>query len=311
MAAGAEELEARLLDTVRGGLAGAGRGAWEETAARMIDAQAPGLEARVRELAAVAAAGGDPGRLLEECALLHLLNRALLGLPGLPEPLAATVRTRAGVPVRAAEVLATGERVRDRWLVLARRETTEGALTARRIWLRGTDTGRMALLLVFGAPGRPLPETDLPVGHALDAEVAFHPGARPLRVVLGECFSAPEVAPPPPGSGTGRALAAYGSALRADPWLAAWPAVLAGVVPIPPAAGPGPRPAEDGNGWQLADGDGRGALPVDPRAPERPGLWRLLAVSGGAPVTVSGECGHRGFLPHTAWSPETGEAIPL
>ncbi|MET8299469.1 SWIM zinc finger family protein, partial [Streptomyces sp. NPDC005180] len=51
--AGAQELEQRLADLLRGGLASAersGYGLWEETAARMVDAQAPGLAGRVREL---------------------------------------------------------------------------------------------------------------------------------------------------------------------------------------------------------------------------------------------------------------------
>ncbi|WP_030542659.1 hypothetical protein [Streptomyces albus] len=321
MAAGAAELERRLLDLLRGGLAGADRagyGAWEETAARMVDAQAPGLASRVRELAAAAGSGpGWPGRLLEECALLHLLNRALLGVSALPDPPAATVRARAGLPVRAAEVLAAeGAAVRDDWLVLAQRDGSDGSLTTRRTWLRGARTGRTALLLSFGSLGR-APEVDLPTGASLDAELSLYPGSPPLRVALGERFSPPREGGCPPGSDTGAALAAYGRALCGDPWLDAWPAVLAEVVPVPgagPAAnagGGGPQAEHSDSGWQLADADGGTALPVDPRAAERPGLWRLLAVSGGHPVTVFGECGHRGFLPYTAWSPETGEAIPL
>ncbi len=46
-------LEQRLADLSRGGLTGteqAGYGLWEETAARMVDAQASGLASRVREL---------------------------------------------------------------------------------------------------------------------------------------------------------------------------------------------------------------------------------------------------------------------
>src|SRR4051812_38500187 len=74
---GAVELEQRLADLLRGGLAGADRGdyrQWDEVAARMVDAQAPGLATRVRELGSVTATGGDwPSRLLEEAALLHLL----------------------------------------------------------------------------------------------------------------------------------------------------------------------------------------------------------------------------------------------
>uniref|UniRef100_UPI00062501F9 SWIM zinc finger family protein n=1 Tax=Streptomyces odonnellii TaxID=1417980 RepID=UPI00062501F9 len=54
--AGTTELEQRLADLLRGGLAAAeqsGYGLWEETAARMVDAQAPGLAGRVRELGAI------------------------------------------------------------------------------------------------------------------------------------------------------------------------------------------------------------------------------------------------------------------
>ncbi|MBW8820225.1 MAG: SWIM zinc finger family protein, partial [Streptomyces sp.] len=80
--AGATELEQRLTDLLRGGLAGAeqaGYGMWEETAARMVDAQAPGLAARVRELGAIPSSGpGWPVRLLEECALIHLLDQGWL-----------------------------------------------------------------------------------------------------------------------------------------------------------------------------------------------------------------------------------------
>ncbi|GDY54441.1 hypothetical protein SVIO_050640 [Streptomyces violaceusniger] len=158
IAAGATELERRLADLLRDGLASADRagyGAWDETAARMIDAQAPGLEARVRELAAIPSSGpGWPARLLEECALAHLLNQGFLHLDRLPEKLAATTRTRVGLTTPVAELLATEETIRDRWLVLGRQDGTDGRLTTRRIWLRGERTHRMALLLSFSTPGQ-------------------------------------------------------------------------------------------------------------------------------------------------------------
>ncbi|MCL2734744.1 MAG: SWIM zinc finger domain-containing protein, partial [Actinomycetia bacterium] len=107
---GAAELEQRLTDLLRGGLAGADRDGykqWDEVAARMVDAQAPGLAARVRDLGAVPAGGGDwPSRMLEETALLHLLARGYLGRERLPVPLAETVRTRVGFTVDSAELLA-------------------------------------------------------------------------------------------------------------------------------------------------------------------------------------------------------------
>ncbi|MEU7164869.1 SWIM zinc finger family protein [Streptomyces morookaense] len=303
MAAGAVELEQRLVDLLRHGLAaaeGSAYGPWEETAARMVDAQAPGLASRIRELAPLSGAGGAGAgaargsRLLEECALLHALNQGFLHADRLPGPLAATVRSRVGVSTDAASVLASAAPVRDHWLVLAQQDGDDGRLITRRIWLRGTATGRMALLLSYGGGGRS-PELSLPAGLVLDADLAFHPSARPLRAVLGTRHAPPAPCPaPPPGVGTEAALRAYGEALRDDPWLDAWPVVLSDVVPVP----------DPERGWQLADAGGDSALPVDPRCSDRTSLWQLTAISGGGPVTVFGECGHRGFAPLATWAPE-------
>ncbi|MFE6287515.1 SWIM zinc finger family protein [Streptomyces sp. NPDC057877] len=297
--AGATELEQRLADLLRGGLAAAeqaGYGLWEETAARMVDAQASGLAARVRELGAIPGSGpGWPVRLLEECALLHLLDQGWLRREGLPEELAATVRSRVGLPASA-----DGPPLRDRWLVLAQYDTADSKLTTRRIWLHGADSGRTALLLSYGAAGR-APELALPVGLALDAEVSSYPGAGQVRAALGEQFSPPAPVPiRPPGVSTAEAAARYGEALRADPWLDSVPVTLDRVIPTP-----------DGESWQLADADADAALPLTPSARSRPGLWRLVALSGGAPVKVFGECGHQGFTPLAAWPQDAGAAVPL
>ncbi|WP_210591435.1 SWIM zinc finger family protein [Streptomyces sp. GESEQ-35] len=297
--AGASELEQRLADLLRGGIAGAeqtGYALWEETAARMVDAQAPGLAARVRELGAIPASGpGWPVRLLEECALLHLLDQGWLRRERLPEELTATVRSRIGLSASA-----DGPPVRDRWLILAQYDTADPKLTTRRIWLHGADSDRVALLLSYGAAGRS-PELALPVGLTLDAEVSSYPGAGQLRAALGEQFAPPTpAATRPPGVTTAQAAARYGDALRDDPWLESMPVTLDRVIPTP-----------DGDSWQLADADGETALPLAPSARSRPGLWRLVALSGGAPVKVFGECGHRGFNPLTAWPEGTGGAVAL
>ncbi|MEU9039890.1 SWIM zinc finger family protein [Streptomyces sp. NPDC048352] len=305
VSAGVTELEQRLVDLLRGGIAGqqqAGYAPWEEAAARMVDAQAPGLAARVRELGTIPGCGpGWPARMLEEFALLHLLDRAWLGVSGLPEPLAATVRSRVGLPSPAE-----GETVRDRWLVLAQYDSVspDGRLTTRRIWLRGLEGGRPALVLDFGPPGRP-PALALPVGLVLEAEARFRPGSAGLRAELGDrTAAAVPAARTPPGVSTAEALEAYGTALREDPWLESWPVVLGPVIPIP---GEGGEAA-----WQLADAQGTSALPVAPgQGRSRSGLWQLAALSGGGPVTVFGECGHRGFTPLTAWQRGSPEPVAL
>lgn len=61
-----------------------------------------------------------------------------------------------------------------------------------------------------------------------------------------------------------------------------------------------------GDGWQLADAESESALPLTPAALSRAGLWKLVALSGGGPVTVFGELGHRGFDPFAAWDTGAG-----
>lgn len=283
--AGATELEQRLADLLRSGLATAeqaGYGLWEETAARMVDAQAPGLASRVRELGAIPGSGpGWPVRLLEECALLHLLDQGWLHREHLPEALAATVRTRVGL-TRPPD----GTPLRDDWLVLAQYDVVDPKLTTRRIWLHGLASGRTALVLSYGAAGR-APELNLPVGLTLDAEVSAYPGAGQRRGALGEQFAPPApTAVRPVGVTTAEAAARYGSALRDDPWLESVPVTLDGVVPTP-----------DGSSWQLAEADGDTALPLTPSATAGPGCGVWSPSRGVRPSPSSASAATAASLP--------------
>jgi SWIM zinc finger len=282
--AGMDELDRWLCDQVRTGLAGTeqlGYEHFERVAARMVDAQAPEVAIVLRRLPGVAVSGpGWPGRLLEEYASLRLLAVAHRRLDELPAATAATVRSHVGYPLRREDVL-VAEPVRDRWVVLGLSDTLEDRLTARRVWLRGRHTGRRAVVLSYAVTGQSL-DSSLTVGTELDADLHFYPAVPPLRALVGTRHHVPAPAGPVPGETVREALAGYAAALAADPWLAVWPVVLAGVVPVPGS------PA-----WQLAEPDGD-ALPV----PEtHPGLWRLLAVSGGRPVTVVGEWDGRTLRP--------------
>jgi hypothetical protein len=279
---------------VRQGLAGsqqAGYRHWDDIAARMVDAQAPGLAERLRGLAMVPHSGpGWDGRLLEEYALLRLLAVAYAHQGELTSPLRETVRTRIGFTVRQADVLASGARVRDRWQVLARRDTDQDRLRSRRTWLRGRTSGRFALVLSFAAAGQSLDDS-LTVGTEVDAELVFYPAAVPMRALVAVRHDQAQ-ASAPPGQTVAELLARWAEALGADPWLDSWPAVLAAT------------PARSGRPCLLdADGD---ALPLHPGAGD---CWPLFALSGGAPLTVACEWSPRGLWPLTAWD-QTG-AVPL
>ena len=295
VASGLAELDRWLCDQARQGFAAsqqAGYGHWDDIAARMVDAQAPGLAERLRALASVPHSGaGWDGRLLEEYALLHLLAVAYRRQGELPPPLRETIRSRIGFSLRQSDVLAGGPAVRDHWQVLARRDLEQDRIRARRTWLRGRKTGRDALLLSFAAAGQPL-DGSLTVGTEAGADLVFYPGAVPLRAVVLAGRDGGEGGPPDGGTIAGL-LAGYAAALGADPWLDSWLAV----VEITPARVPVPAVRD-------ADGD---ALPLHPGAGD---CWPLFALSGGRPVTLAGEWTPRGLWPLTAWD-ETGRAVPL
>ncbi len=288
---GVDELDRWLRDQVAHGLAQAATAPyalWDDVARRLVDAQAGGLAGRVRELASIPRRGdGWPARLLEEYALLRLLATAYRRRDALPEPLRATVRARVGFTVTQEAALA-GERVRDRWYVAGARDAEQEHLVTRRVWLRGLDTGRPALVLSFAAPGRPLDASLVP-GGTLDAELAFHPGAQPLRALVAARHGAP-VLVPPRGTTVAGLLREYADALARDPWLDRWPALLERV-----------RPAGAGSGGSHLVDEHGDALPLSTADP-----WRLLAVSGGRPLTVAGEWTPDGLLPLSAWHEEEG-----
>ncbi|MGW4955762.1 SWIM zinc finger family protein [Nonomuraea sp. NPDC004186] len=317
VAAGLSELERWLDDQVRQGLAGAAEHEWEGLAKRLIDAQAPGVAGVVSRLVRVRADDDWPGRLLEEYALIHLLAVAYRRRAELPGALAETVLSRVGFPVPKEEVLA-GAAVRDQWDVLGRRDEEQDRLTSRRVWLRGRRSGRAALVLSFAPQGQPL-DASLVTGTTIEADLTYYPGAAPLRALVAtrhgpgatdamrsgpgaggaewpasgaddaaRCGSGAggAVAGTPPGVSPEQALDEVAGVLGEDPWTESWPLVLAGVVP---------------------GRDSIGGLPLH-RAARDP--WRLIAVSGGHPVTVAVEWTPRGLRPLTTWDDE-GTAVIL
>ncbi|WP_328460471.1 DUF5691 domain-containing protein [Actinoplanes sp. NBC_00393] len=286
VAGGMSELRRWLDDQVEQGLAGfarAGRQAFEPMAARLVDAQAPGAAGALRRLGGVAGIGPQwADRVLGELAMLRLLVTAHSRLDALDPALAATVRSRIGFPTSTEDVLA-GPRVSDRWQVLGRIDSDDGALTTRRTWLRGSATGRFALVLSFAAPGQSL-AADLVPGTEFRGDLCFYPGSAPLRALVAERVSAAEPFGSPDGAGPiSAALSGWASILAAEPWRYDGPVLLADAVP--------------GVGGYLVDGFGA-ALPIAPGHREP---WWLLAAAGAAPATVAAEWSPAGLRPLAAW----------
>ena len=284
MAGGIAELDTWLTDQVRGGLAGLERSGYrpfETVAARMVDAQVPGLAGRLRALRSVVAGGeGWPGRVLEELAMLRLTTSGHRRLGTLPPDLAACVRRELGQPVARDDVLA-GPPLRDCWTVLALRDTAEDRLTTRRVWLHGSASGRSALVLSFAPAGQSLDASLVP-GSTVDAELHFHPGTAPLRALVGTRYGEPGPLLPWTGGSLDDAAREFAAAVAADPWTTSWPVLLSGLTPVHGE----PR-------WAGIDETGR-AVPLLAGGAD---LWRLLAVSGGRPVPLAAEFTAAGLRP--------------
>jgi len=242
--------------------------------ARLVDAQAPGMAARVRELASIAVTPDQwSERLLAGLARLQLLIDAYRRLDHLPGPLAAEVRTRIGWTQKQEELLAQAG-VQDLWQVVGRRQTADVALRVQSTWLHGEGTGRFALILEFAVGRQPLPVSFLP-GEVLDAELVFFEAARPYRALVKTRRGTERRARGLPTAADVNSLqTSFAALLAEDPWADHWPAVLGPVVP---------SVVQDR--CVLSDGAGR-RLPV--RRAFRHG-WPLVALTGGAAAKVFGE----------------------
>lgn len=302
--AGLDELDRWLHDQVRTGLSAWERRAWTHVdgmAARMVDAQAPGVAGMLRGLPGLLARDAWPEHLLDALAGLHLLVVAHRGLDRLPDDLAGTVRSRVGYPVAKAGVLAQPAVV-DHWWAVGAVDSLDGRLETRRVWLWGTTTRSWAMLLSFAVPGAGLDES-VSVGQVVHGAVHRYPGAAEHRVLLGEQRPVEEDAvrraqgagwPAEPVASVEHRWAAQ---VGSDPWASRMPAVLR-AVPVPST--------RSGEPWHLADADGSAVRLV--AAAWEP--WPLLAASGGQPVDVFGEWGPAGFAPVRLLEPDAGASTP-
>jgi len=288
--AGVQELRRWLEDRVRQGFATMPQESyqmWDGIAARMIDAQAPGLARYLRELASVVHSGtGWCDRVLERCGRLYLLLEGFDRIDTLPPTVQADLRTQIGWSINQDEVLA-GEAKPDLWLVVGQQTQEEDRLKTRRTWLYGLTTSKFALLLDF-AHGQQSFEQSLLPGSCLEAELVFYPSAYPLRALIKTRQEAVLLAKTPPGSSVNEAIAHYSQAFTQSPWIERFPLLLQAVIP-----------QHSGTSWSIQDWEGA-VLSLSPRF-EQNQAWQLLALSGGHPLSVFGEWDGTAFFPFSVW----------
>lgn len=277
MTAGLDDFERWLHDLVRQGLAAARRQPyryWDDAAARLVDAQMPGLAERVRGAGSDVVARADwAPHLLDALGQWFLVVRAWRRRTTLPPDVMGDLRTTLGWSRRHDEVLA-GERVHDRWTVVGIREGGDEQLVSQRTWLHGETYGGFVIVLDFAHGRAPLRTPHL-LGSVVEAEVALYPGSSPRRALFtGDELVVGRTSAVPGAGDVGAALASVATAVAANPWTFRLPVALGSVVPV-----------RDGGGRSWVVDAGEAALPLAEWADP----WPLLAVSGGGPVDVFAE----------------------
>jgi hypothetical protein len=285
--AGAGDVSRWIADQFRRGLAQFGREQLSEgraMAARMVDAQAPGLEQQL--LAALAALDAHGAAGAEEAAerlgLMQLLCAGVQRRGTLSAPRLADIRAALGWPMDKDDLLASAgaDAQADQWEVLGiALDQRDERLTERRVWLRGQGSGRHALLLDFAFRGAGW-DSQWRTGVCYPATLRFYPGSAPLRALLesqGKAVAAQ-------GAGDQDAVDLASRWLAVNPWLQRVPVTLDAAFMQP-----------DGAAWALQTPVGRFRLRL-----ENESAWALLAFSGGHALRLMGEWDGRLLLPLTA-----------
>lgn len=275
MSSGIDELELRLLDVARRGIAdtlGQGSESWLSTATRLTDAKLPGLAGKVRRLASLGEEGTE-AEIARTIGDLYLFIRAWRIRDELTDERREELYQIAGINTKKDELLGRSP-VNDHWLVVGVTEGAEDRLRWRRVWLRGEASRRFVLLLDYAFGEFPF-EQSWPLSASFDGGVHYYPGNYPQRGI----FPDPRTGGRPYDGLKGydtfaEMLDNYRKALGVNPWLLQYPVYMNGV-----------RPLRQRKELLLVDREGV-AFPLPQ---EFEGFYRLLAVSGGAAVAVFAE----------------------
>lgn len=285
--AGARDLELWISDQFRRGFAqfsAQQRKDWATTAARMVDAQAPGLASMLQQALEHMELGlAHYPDAIEQLGLIQLLVAAVQRRDALSPARRADVRAAIGWPLDKEEVIAEGETVQDVWQVLGQRTCeVDAKLSERRVWLHGERSGRIALIQEFAYDGSGF--SSWAPWTRYDTTLHFYPGSVPLRAVAQA--STPTSAPAATGVPHGASSIDWASRCGAEnPWLPTVPVILDAATPCLTDAR-----------WQVHGTDG-----AWPMTCSEDTIWSLLAFSAGHPVSLLGEWNGHALHPLSAW----------
>jgi hypothetical protein len=186
VADGIEELLTWIKDIVRNGIINIpekGYQYWDGMAKRMVDAQAPGLAGMIRGLANINYfKEGWQTNFLDALLNIYLITKGYKNKDSLELLVMQDVRSWIGFTVNQDE-LKEKQGVKDVWLVAGKQVSDDDNLTVEKNWLYGINTNQYALVLQFIIRGQGAGMLLSP-GMCIDAELVYFPSISPLRALI-------------------------------------------------------------------------------------------------------------------------------
>jgi len=273
--AGLEETALWLKDLIRQGLAQLPEkphSFWQAPAARMVDAQAPGIANMIKTLAQLNYYSQDwYADLLKQLSDIYLLTQAYDRLDQFPEDLQSDVKSLIGWSSKKEE-LKQEAGVTDNWFVLGQETEKDERLNIKRTWLYGQQYRKFALLIDFYTAGQ-LPEFTWMPGGSYKASLVYYPGRQSLRALLKDQPHYLQLDRPIGSTSLSQLEQAITEAYTAFPWTRQLPFLLERV-----------SPQMHNTSFYLVDQEDK-YIPISTSSDKS---YLLLAISGGQPVSISG-----------------------
>ena len=265
---GIEEILLWEKDIIRNGMLGIpekSHSFWRETAARMVDAQAGGLSAMLRQIGDINYFGTHwKDELLEGLAKIYIACKGYQNIEQLPANVQEDVRAAIGFN-KNQEELKQMPGIDDHWLVLGRQMEEDEGLIIQSNWLYGVKSKHHALILNFSHRSQPLIQTLIP-GSAIDANLVYYPSNWPQRALIKEQRAIIPFSKPPAYQDLSLVEKEYAEAIALNPWIQKMSFIVHHLCPV----------LQNGH-WALKDEAGKYLL----IAKDFSKIYELLAISGG------------------------------
>ncbi|NSL87066.1 SWIM zinc finger family protein [Chitinophaga sp. Mgbs1] len=286
---GLEEILRWTKDLIRGGILTIpekGTSPFEHMAKRMIDAQAPGIAAMLREMAEINYyREGWQHAFMDQLLRIYLSIYGFNHMEKLEPALQQDIRSIIGF-TQSQEELKTQAGITDTWQVLGKQTTEEDRLVTERYWLYGLQTRRTALVLQYFVRNQPATQVMPAPGSTIRAELVYYPSAAPLRALIKEQRPAPPDHSFHGYTGWQEVLTAQTTISARLPLYNDHVYTIASLTPV-----------WHNNQWWLQDAHQQ-MMPV--RKGFR-GIWQLLAFSGGEPLHMAVTGKEKEYEPLGIW----------